>query len=111
MTALALYPVAVGLMLVGAALAWPVARRVGERRPDGLYWQPVGSPHDPGRRWVPVQPRPARMTVLRAQLAGWWATTTPRDPHRPVHQAMIGTGRSPSWMSGLMGQPPIGSAL
>jgi len=81
MTALVLYPIAIALVAVGGVLTWPVARRVGERRPDRLHWEPV----DTGviRRWVPVKPRPARVT-LRARLAGWWAATAPRDPHRAV---------------------------
>jgi hypothetical protein len=97
MTALVLYPMAVGLMLVGAVLAWPIARRVGERQPDRLHWEPITTRDSAGRRWVPVPPRPARVS-LRARAAGWWVATAPRDPHTTVRLAMVGTGRS--WMDG-----------
>lgn len=106
MTALVLVPMTVLVMLFGAVFAWPIARRVGERHPDRLYWAPV----DTGltRRWVPVKPRPARVT-LRARLAGWWAATAPRDVHAPVRAAMRGGGRRPVWMDlpfDFIGQPP-----
>lgn len=89
MTTLALYPAAAALVALGGLLVWPVARRFGERDPDRLYWAPVGTRHSGGRRWVPVQPRPARVS-LRTRLAGWWADCAPRDPHFEVRQAMRG---------------------
>jgi len=95
MTALVLYPIAIALVAVGGLLTWPVARRVGERRPDRLHWEPVDT--DLIRRWVPVKPRPAR-AALYARLAGWWASCAPRDPHTQVRLAMVGTGRR--WMDG-----------
>lgn len=72
LSVLVLFPITVGLLFTGGLIVWPVARRVGERQPDQLYWVPVSDPHSTGRQWVPVEPRPARV-ALPARLAGWWA--------------------------------------
>lgn len=51
------------------------------------HWEPVDTALI--RRWVPVKPRPARVS-LRTRLAGWWAECAPRDPDAQVRQAMRG---------------------
>ena len=90
MTALILFTFAVALVLTGGLLAWPVARRVGERNPDRLYWVPVDT--DVIRQWVPVQPPPPRIP-WRTRVSDWWATSAPRDPHAVVRLAMAGPSR------------------
>lgn len=109
----ALLPLVVGGVL-GGFLVWPVARRIGERDPDRLYWVPVSDPQNTGRRWVPVQPRPARVSLRARAAVGWaqfWAATAPRDVHAPVRRAMSRPGRRPVWMDlpyDFIGQPSEG---
>ena len=122
------------LLFIGGALAWPIARRIGERRPEPWLWEPVDTHDSLGRRWRPVVPKPtwrARLRArrastghhaapprptLRARLHAWWASTAPRDPDAPVRAAMAGsTVFAPSWrntiteVSDYIGRPPWGA--
>lgn len=92
-------------IVLGGTLIWPIARRVGEARPNGLYYEPVNTLA--GRRWTPVVP-PAPRRSVRDTAAAWWAVTAPRDVDGPVRAALVGGSQPPPWMaSDYIGRPPV----
>jgi len=113
---------ATGLMFAGGALAWPIARRIGERRPDPMLWVPVQT--SAGRAWRRATPPPppllrrwratlgTRAMVAAARARAWWDSTAPRDVHAPVRAALSArAGTPPPWLaSDFIGRPPAGMA-
>jgi len=91
-------------VVLGATGVWPIARRVGEARPNGLHYEPVDTPA--GRRWTPVE-LPAPRRAVRDTAAAWWAVTAPRDVDAPVRAALVGGSRPVPWIaSDYIGPPP-----
>jgi hypothetical protein len=88
------------LFFTGGALVWPIARRVGERRPAPYAWVPIETPT--GRVWRPSTPRPTVRTRLAAGWAAWWAPAR----HRAVTHRMALAARWEAWWASTAPRDP-----